>query len=287
MLPQPAQPRQTVTQTAEQHTSAQHCARLLLTGAGGNLGKVLRQTLKPYTDVLRLSDIGELGAEQAGEETMRCDLADADAVSEMVRGVDAIVHMGGVSVERPFDEILPANIQGVYNLYEAARRHGVKRVVFASSNHVIGFYRQGQVIDADVPVRPDGYYGISKAFGENLSRFYFDRYGIETVCLRIGSSFPEAKDRRMLVTWLSYDDLTQLIAQSLFTPHVGHTIVYGASANRESWWDNSRAAHLGFVPRDTSEPFRAKAESMPPLAPDDPAARYQGGAFVKAGPFTS
>jgi uronate dehydrogenase len=287
MLPRPAQPRQTVIQTAEQHSSAQHCARLLLTGAGGNLGKVLRQSLKPYADVLRLADISELGAAQAGEEIVRCDLADADAVSEMVRGVDAIVHMGGVSVERPFDEILPANIQGVYNLYEAARRHGVKRVVFASSNHVIGFYRQGQVIDADVPVRPDGYYGISKAFGENLSRFYFDRYGIETVCLRIGSSFPEAKDRRMLVTWLSYDDLTQLIAQSLFTPHVGHTIAYGASANRESWWDNSRAAHLGFVPKDTSEPFRAKAESVPPLAADDPAARYQGGAFVKAGPFTS
>jgi uronate dehydrogenase len=260
-------------------------ATLLLTGAGGNLGKVLRGRLKAHARVLRLSDISDLGAAQPGEEIIIGDLADPAKVDEMVAGVDAIVHMGGVSVERPFDEILPANIQGVYNLYEAARRHGVKRVVFASSNHVIGFYRQGQVIDADVPVRPDGYYGISKAFGENLSRFYFDRYGIETVCLRIGSSFPEAKDRRMLVTWLSYDDLTHLIAQSLFTPHVGHTIVYGASANRESWWDNSRAAHLGFQPKDSSEPFRARAESQPPLAPDDPAARYQGGAFVKAGPF--
>src|SRR5262249_45146782 len=159
---------------------------------------------KPYAATLRLSDIADLGPAQSGEEIIIGNLADADSVDQMVRGADAIVHMGGVSVERPFDEILPANIQGVYNLYEAARKHGVKRVVFASSNHVIGFYRQGQVIDADVPVRPDGYYGISKAFGENLSRFYFDRYGIETVCLRIGSSFPEAKDRRMLVTWLSY-----------------------------------------------------------------------------------
>ncbi|ARP84330.1 NAD-dependent dehydratase [Bordetella genomosp. 8] len=256
-----------------------------MTGAAGGLGKVLRGRLRPYTDVLRLSDIADLGSAQPGEEIVIGNLADAGFVDGMVAGVDAIVHMGGVSVERPFDEILPANIQGVYNLYEAARKHGVKRVVFASSNHVIGFYRQGQVIDADVPVRPDGYYGISKAFGENLSRFYFDRYGIETVCLRIGSSFPEAKDRRMLVTWLSYDDLTHLIAQSLFTPHVGHTIVYGASANRDSWWDNSRAAHLGFQPKDTSEPFRANAEAQPALAPDDPATRYQGGAFVKAGPF--
>ncbi|WP_256987876.1 NAD-dependent epimerase/dehydratase family protein [Bordetella genomosp. 9] len=266
-------------------SSPQRVPTLLLTGAAGGLGKVLRGRLKSYTDVLRLSDIADLGGAQPGEEIVIGNLADAGFVDGMVAGVDAIVHMGGVSVERPFDEILPANIQGVYNLYEAARKHGVKRVVFASSNHVIGFYRQGQVIDADVPVRPDGYYGISKAFGENLSRFYFDRYGIETVCLRIGSSFPEAKDRRMLVTWLSYDDLTHLIAQSLFTPHVGHTIVYGASANRDSWWDNSRAAHLGFQPKDTSEPFRAKAEAQPALAPDDPAARYQGGAFVKAGPF--
>jgi uronate dehydrogenase len=274
-----------VTPTAVASSPAQHCARLLLTGAGGNLGKVLRTRLKPYTDTLRLSDISQLEAAGPGEEIITCDLADPQAVDALVQGVDAIVHMGGVSVERPFEEILPANIQGVYNVYEAARRHGVKRIVFASSNHVIGFYRQGQVIDADVPVRPDGYYGISKAFGENLSRFYYDRYGIETVCLRIGSSFPEAKDRRMLITCLSYDDLTQLIAQALFTPHVGHTIVYGASANKESWWDNSRAAHLGFAPKDNSEPFRAKAEAQAPLAADDPAARYQGGAFVKAGPF--
>jgi uronate dehydrogenase len=266
-------------------TQPQRIPTLLLTGAGGNLGKVLRERLKPYAGTLRLSDIADLGPAQPGEEIIIGNLADADTVDRMVSGTDAIVHMGGVSVERPFDEILPANIQGVYNLYEAARKHGVKRVVFASSNHVIGFYRQGQVIDADVPVRPDGYYGISKAFGETLSRFYFDRYGIETVCLRIGSSFPEAKDRRMLITWLSYDDLTQLIAQSLFTPHVGHTIVYGASANRESWWDNSRAAHLGFEPKDSSEQFRARVEAQPPLPQDDPAARYQGGAFVKAGPF--
>jgi uronate dehydrogenase len=264
---------------------AQRAQTLLLTGAGGNLGKVLRGRLKPYADLLRLSDIADLGPAQPGEQIVIGDLADPVAVDRMVHGVQAIVHMGGVSVERPFDEILPANIQGVYNLYEAARRHGVRRVVFASSNHVIGFYPQGQVIDADVPVRPDGYYGISKAFGENLSRFYFDRYGIETVCLRIGSSFPEAKDRRMLITWLGYDDLTHLIVRSLFTPGVGHTIVYGASANRESWWDNSRAAHLGFEPRESSEQFRARVEAQPPLDPNDPAARYQGGAFVKAGPF--
>lgn len=259
--------------------------RLLLTGAAGGLGKVLRPRLKAYADTLRVSDIGAMDPAQAGEEVVVCDLADTAAVDALVQGCDAIVHLGGVSVERPFEEILPANIQGVYNVYEAARRHGVRRVIFASSNHAIGFYRQNQVIDADVLPRPDGYYGLSKVFGENLSRFYFDRYGIETVCIRIGSSFPEAKDRRMLVTWLSYDDLEQLIARGLFTPNVGHTIVYGASANRDSWWDNNRATHLGFAPKDSSEQFRAKVETQPLPDPADPASQYQGGGFVKAGPF--
>ncbi|WP_459614562.1 NAD-dependent epimerase/dehydratase family protein [Bordetella sp. 2513F-2] len=261
------------------------CHRLLITGAAGGLGSVLRQRLRPHADILRLSDIAPLSPPGPGEELLPCDLADGPAVMELVRGTDAIVHLGGISVERPFEEILPANIQGTYHIYEAARVHGVRRVVFASSNHVIGFYPQGQVLDANVPLRPDGYYGLSKAFGENLSRFYYDRYGTETVCLRIGSSFPEARDRRMLVTWLSYDDLTQLVVRSLFTPGVGHTIVYGASANRDSWWDNREARHLGFEPKDSSEPFRAAVESQPQPDPDDPATRFQGGAFVKAGPF--
>ncbi|WP_082586361.1 MULTISPECIES: NAD(P)-dependent oxidoreductase [unclassified Achromobacter] len=265
--------------------ASSRCHRLLLTGAAGNLGLVLRPRLKAHADILRVSDVAAMAPAQTGEEVVPCNLADAAAVSELVRGVDAIVHLGGVSVERPFEEILPANIQGVYNVYEAARLHGVQRVVFASSNHVIGFYEQGQTLDAGVPLRPDGYYGLSKAYGENLSRFYFDRYGIQTVCLRIGSSFPEPKDRRMLVTWLSHDDLTDLVVRALFTPDVGHLIVYGASANRDSWWDNSGAAVLGFAPKDSSEPFRAKVEAQPALAADDPAARYQGGAFVKAGPF--
>ena len=274
-----------MNQTVNTPPAEFRCHRLLLTGAAGNLGKVLRPRLKAHADLLRVSDVADVGPAAPGEETLPCDLADAAAVSTLVEGVDAIVHLGGVSVEQPFDVILPANIQGIYNLYEAARLHGVRRVVFASSNHVIGFYEQGQQLNADVPLRPDGYYGLSKAYGEHLSRFYFDRYGIETVCLRIGSSFPEPKDRRMMVTWLSYDDLTELVTRALFTPGVGHLIVYGASANRDRWWHDDAAKVLGFVPKDSSERFRAQVEAQPPLAADDPAARYQGGAFVKAGPF--
>lgn len=260
--------------------------RLLLTGAAGGLGKVLRQRLRPYANILRLSDIGEMApAEGPHEEVVRCDLADKAGVHQLVEGVDAILHFGGVSVERPFEEILGANICGVFHIYEAARRHGVKRVVFASSNHVIGFYKQDQRLDANSPRRPDGYYGLSKSYGEDMASFYFDRYGIETVSIRIGSSFPEPANRRMMSTWLSYDDLTQLIERSLYTENVGHTLVYGMSANREVWWDNSQAAHLGFTPKDSSEAFRDKVEAQPMPAADDPARIYQGGAFVAAGPF--
>jgi uronate dehydrogenase len=260
--------------------------RLLLTGAAGGLGRELRPRLKRHCEVLRLSDIADLGSAAAGEEWVPAALERADAVLRLLDGVDAVVHLGGISVEGPFEPILQANIVGVYNLYEAARRQRVKRIVFASSNHVTGFYRQDEVIDPRAPMRPDSYYGISKAFGENLSRFYFDRYGIETVCLRIGSSFPEPKDRRMLATWLSYDDLERLVVASLTAPVVGHCVVYGMSDNTTTWWDNTSAAHLGFRPRDSSEPYRAAAEArQPELDRSDPAVVYQGGGFVTKGPY--
>jgi uronate dehydrogenase len=260
--------------------------RLLMTGAAGGLGRELRPRLKPLCEVLRLSDVADLGAAAPGEELMTVALEEPEAVLRLLDGVDAVVHLGGVSVEGPFEPILQANIVGVYNLYEAARRHAVKRIVFASSNHVTGFYRQDEVIDPRMPMRPDGYYGISKAFGENLSRFYFDRYGIETACLRIGSSFPEPKDRRMLATWLSYDDLERLVVASLTAPLVGHSVAYGVSDNLTTWWDNTSASHIGYRAQDSSEPFRAATEArQPELDRSDPAVVFQGGGFVIKGPY--
>ncbi|MDB5819631.1 MAG: NAD-dependent epimerase/dehydratase [Rhizobacter sp.] len=260
--------------------------RLLLTGAAGGLGRQLRTRLAPHCTTLRLSDIADLGDAAPDEEVMPAALEDADAVLRLLDGVDAVVHMGGVSVEGPFEPILQANIVGAYNLYEAARKHQVKRVIFASSNHVTGFYGQDEVIDATMPMRPDGYYGLSKAFGENISRFYFDRYGIETVCVRIGSSFPEPTDRRMLATWLSYDDLERLILASLKAPVVGHSVIYGMSDNTATWWDNTPAKHIAYRPQDSSEPFRAAREAaQPALDPTDPVTRLQGGGFVAKGPY--
>ncbi len=268
------------------HVTPLRFSRLLLTGAAGGLGKALRPRLKAYCDVLRLSDIADLGSAAPGEELMPVALEDKAAVDTLLQGVDAVVHLGGVSTEHSFEEILPANISGTYHVYEGARRHGARRILFASSNHVTGFYKQSETIDNTVPLRPDSYYGLSKAFGENLAQFYWDRYGIETVSLRIGSSFPEPRDRRMLASWMSYDDLERLVMAALTAPVVGHSIIYGISNNSTAWYDNSKARHIGYRPHDSSDAFRAAVEARQPrIDITEPAAIYQGGGFVKQGPF--
>lgn len=260
--------------------------RLLLTGAAGQMGREMRPRLRAHCTVLRASDVTpELAPAAPGEERVVADLADRAAVLDLVAGVDAVVHLGGVSTEQAWEHIVAANINGTVHLYEAARRHGVRRIVLASSNHVTGYYPQEQVIDTRVPMRPDCLYGLSKAFCENLAQLYFDRHGIETVSLRIGSSWPEPKDCRMLASWLSFDDAERLIVAALGAPRVGHTVVYGMSDNTVRWWDNRHAAHLGFRPQDSSERFRAAVMAREPARePDDPALLYQGGHFTQAGP---
>lgn len=260
--------------------------RLLLTGAAGNLGRQLRPRLKRWCESLRLSDRADLGDAAAGEEIQLADLADRAAVHRLLEGVQAVVHMGGVSTEQSWQTIRDANIDGLVHLYEAARAHGTRRIIFASSNHVTGFYRQDQVVSPRDPVRPDGFYGLSKAFGETLAQLYWDRHQIETVSLRIGSSFPAPRDRRMLATFLSYDDAERLIAAALTAPVVGHSIIYGVSDNPLSWWDNTPARHIGYRAQDSSEPFRAEIEQrQATIDASDTATRFQGGAFVRTGPF--
>ena len=266
--------------------------RLLITGAAGGLGAILRQSLAGYAGVLRLSDVAEMAPAGPGEEVVPCDLADAKAVDALVEGCDGIVHLGGMSVENTFDVILEANFRGTYNIFDSARRlggarpSGAPRIMFASSNHAIGFHDRLTRLDGDSPMRPDSIYGLSKCYGELLGRYYYDKFGVESVAVRIGSCFPEPKDRRMLATWLSPGDFTRLIQAIFEAPRTGHTMVYGASANREQWWDNAHAAFLGWTPQDSSERFRAKIEAAHPLQQaDDPAVRYQGGGFAAAGHF--
>jgi len=260
--------------------------RILMTGAAGGLGKVLRDRIKPWAEVVRLSDIADMGETRPGEELVQCDLSDKAAVMKLMEGVDAVLHFGGISTEAPFEAIMQANILGVANLYEAAHKHGVKRLMFASSNHAIGYYKTTDMLDANMPTRPDSMYGISKVFGEQMSRYYYDRFGIETVCIRIGSSFPQPANKRMMSTYLSYDDLTELLRCSLFAPRVGHTIVFGMSDNDSVWWDNRYAAHLGYRPKDSSAKF---AHLFPDTSDfpekDDVTTIYQGGKFLLDGPM--
>lgn len=267
-------------------TSGKPFRRLLLTGAAGNLGKQLRGKLAEWADIVRVSDIVPVTADAPHEEAMQVDLADRAAMHALLEGVDALVHLGGISVEAPFDDILQANILGLYNVYSAAQKQGVKRIVYASSNHAVGFHEVTEVLDTDVPHRPDGMYGLSKCFGEDLSRYYFDRFGLETVCLRIGSSFEQPKNPRMMVTYLSFRDLAELVRCSLFTNRVGHAIVYGVSDNPTLWVDNTKASFLGYRPKDSSAEF---AGLFPAKAPDtqmdDWTQRYQGGPFVLMGPM--
>jgi uronate dehydrogenase len=259
--------------------------RILFTGAGGNLGRRLRPHLQQFADVVRLADVADIGAAGAGEEVVQCDLAERDQVMRMCEGVDAILHFGGVSTEVEFAPIMQANILGMVNLYEAVHKLGIRRVVFASSNHTMGMYQTSERVDASMPTRADGYYGLSKVWGENLSRYYWDRFGIETVCVRIGYCFPQPSTHRQMVTWLSLDDMIELLRRALMTPRVGHTITFGVSANPGSWWDDRHARHLAFQAKDSSSQFGGKLEQdFQYPAPDDLTTFLQGGMFVTTGP---
>ncbi|MEO8807846.1 MAG: NAD(P)-dependent oxidoreductase [Burkholderiaceae bacterium] len=260
-------------------------SRLLLTGAAGALGRSLAPALRAVCDQLVISDLAGPLASLGDPGAVACDLSQPAEVARLLVGVDAVVHLGGVSVEGPFEPILQANIRGLFNLYEAARLAGTRRIVYASSNHVTGCYEQGQRIGPDDPVRPDGFYGVSKLFGEGIAHMYFDRFGIETVCLRIGTAVPKPAERRELSTWLSLADLDRLVIASLTAPGVGCTVAYGMSNNPRGWWDSTDAwARLGYVPRDSSEEFADKVQHIT-ADPATPMARLQGGRFLGVGPF--
>ncbi len=255
--------------------------RLLITGAAGGLGRVLRDRLAPLARVLRLADIVPITDPRPNEEVVTCDLADPVAVDAMVAGCDGIVHLGGVSVEKPFAPILQANILGLYNLYEAARNHGKPRIFFASSNHTIGFYpQQGPRLSPDAPFRPDSLYGVSKVFGEALARLYFEKFGQETALVRIGSATPTPENHRMLGSWFSQSDLTALIEAMFTVETLGCPVVWGASDNSQGWWDNS--AITWWQARDNAEDFAAELDAKGPRPdPETPLMKYQGGIFTQ------
>jgi len=257
--------------------------RVLVTGAGGGIGRSLRETLRGVYPILRLSDRVALAPARDGEEVDRAELSDLTAVERMVAGVDGIIHLGGISGENSWPVILEGNIVGLYNVFEAARRAGVKRIVFATSNHAVGFYPRAETIDHRVVPRPDSRYGVSKAFGEALASLYSDKHGIGVLCTRIGNFGEKPIDKRRLSIWISPRDYTQLVRIGLEHPDIRYEIVYGVSNNRRSWYDNSNAERLGYRPQDASEPYAEAVLAAEPGHPTDPVAEhYQGGTFCAA-----
>ncbi|MEM7047607.1 MAG: NAD(P)-dependent oxidoreductase [Pseudomonadota bacterium] len=269
--------------------------KILLTGAAGGVGQALRGRLAQDGLDVRASDRAPMTPLVKGEEIVPCDLADLEMVEDLVRGCGGVIHLGGKSIEGTFEEILQSNIRGTYNLFEAVRRcmrkHGVRpRIFFASSNHVMGFYEQKTQVDHLDPMKPDSLYGVSKCFGENLGSYYWHKFGIENISVRIGACFEKPTNRRLMTMWLSYDDLTRLIYAIFSAPRVAHTVMYATSANESGWYDNRNAAFLGWQPQDTSRQFRQDIEEdevtkTAAVDIDDPAVIYQGGGFAKAPHF--
>jgi uronate dehydrogenase len=256
--------------------------RILITGAAGDVGSRLTALLRD-TYQLRLSDIRTPSAVPGNAEFIPADLTDLAAVGRVVAGMDGIVHLGGFSVEGPWDTILNANIIGCHNLFEAARQAKVQRIVFASSNHAVGFYPRRRKIGTDVPVRPDSRYGVSKAFGEALGAFYAYKHGLRVTCLRIGNVADAPIDRRRLAIWLRPEDLAQLVRIGLEHPDIRFEIFYGASDNERAWWDNGNAFRFGYRPQFRAEEFRDGALAAQTALPADPIGDwYQGGTFCSA-----
>ena len=251
---------------------------VLLTGASGNLGRMLTKSLSAEGYSLRLTDIAAFpDALPAGAAFTRADLNDGITMLRLAEGCGAIVHLGGVAVERPFEEILGPNIRGLFHIYEAARREDA-RVIFASSNHSVGFHERTESLPADTQFLPDGYYGLSKAYGELMGRLYWHKHGVESVFIRIGSCFPEPVNARMLASWLSYPDLARLVVRCLVTPRVACSVVWGASNNsRMTWWRDDDRGRLGWTPQDSADPFAAQLAGQ--VSGDPVQERYMGGDF--------
>jgi uronate dehydrogenase len=251
---------------------------VLVTGACGDVGTHLRRELAGRYR-LRLSDARPLKDKARGETFAKADISRMADAKRITKGVDAIVHLGGYSVEGPWEDILQANIIGCYNVFEAARLNGVKRILFATSNHAVGFYPRTQTIDHKVYIKPDGRYGVSKVFGEALGSLYADKYGMEVFLMRIGNVNEKPIDKRRLSIVFTPRDLAQLVSIGIDHPGIRFEIVYGVSGNKRSWYDNSNAYRLGYKPQDDSEIYAKEVLAREPKG-HPVGDLYQGGAFT-------
>lgn len=255
---------------------------VLLTGASGNIGRFLARTLADAGWLLRLSDLAPFPEALPQRATFtRVDLSDAMEVSRLAEGCGLILHFGGASHDLwPFEDIVNGNLRGTYHIYEAARRERA-RVVFASTNHVTGFHERTTKLDSDCEMRPDSLYGVSKAYGELLAKLYWMKHGVESVCIRIGSCFPEPSSARMLSLWFSYPDLGRLVIKCAEARTVGYKIIWGVSNNSRSFWRRDVRAELGWTPQDSADVYTEKLQGV---VTDNPVAeKYQGGVDTTRG----
>jgi uronate dehydrogenase len=256
--------------------------RILITGAAGHIGRTLREGLRGRYPLLRLTDIAPLGGAGPGEEIVPADLTDLASVEAAMKDVDCVVHLGAIPGEDTWEKILPNNIVGTWNVFEAARRAGVRRVVYASSHHAVGFYRRARTIDATVVPRPDGIYGVSKVFGEGVGRLFADKHGLSVACLRIGAFRDKPIDRRLLYVWLSPRDCVQLVGCCIDAPDYHFIVVYGISDNARGRYRNRDLDFLGYKPQDKSEDYAADIMRAPDT--EDPISRqFHGGIYTPMG----
>jgi len=255
--------------------------KILVTGVSGHLGGMLFNSLSTigYKNLIG-TDLKKKNIKK-NQKFILGNLKNFKTTIKMTKGVHAIVHFGAIPIEDTQQNILNNNIIGTYNLFEAARINKVKRIIFASSNHAIGFHRRTSRLNELSTQRPDSHYGLSKAFGENLSRLYADKFNIKSMCIRIGSCLKTPEDRRHVSTWISYADLTQLVDIGIKHKLIHHEIVYGVSKNKKSWWNNSRAYKLGYKPKDSVDRFNINSLSKNEYK-DQMALLFQGGVFTSA-----
>ena len=255
--------------------------KLVLTGAAGRLGSYLREPLTQLCETLVSTDlVDDIGNLYAGEQYLKADLTSLDDMLAVTKEADMVVHFGAIGDEAPFDQILGPNIVGAYNVWEAAYRNNVRRVVYASSVHAIGMHSRTQGIGLDAPHKPDTFYGLAKCFAEDLASLYWDKRQIESVCMRIFSC-AQVNNARALGTWLSYNDLIHLVEQSIITPVTQFTVVWGVSNNDRCPVDNSKANFLGYRPKDNAEQFADQVLADTPQADlSDPEQLYLGGPFA-------
>ncbi len=259
--------------------------KLVLTGAAGRLGSYLREPLAKMVSSLVSTDIADdVGELCEGETYIKGDLASLDDMMKVLEGADMVIHFGAYVDEGPFEKLLGPNFVGAYNIWEAAYQHKLKRVVYASSIHAVGMYPKNEFIGTDVPHRPDTFYGLAKCFAEDLGRMYWEKRGLESVHMRILSclSYDGVNNARALGSWLSYDDLVQLVTRCIDTPITGFSVIYGVSNNDRAPVDNANASFLGYRPKDNAEQYAAEV-----LVNEPPMDNQDVGHYCYGGPFAS